>query len=227
MKLHGLVITGFIFTLGLHLAAMAEPQTLVLSDGMASYHSRDVLSAWVGKTPEVKGSLVYDDRTGEFLTGQVQVQLASIDSGNGLRDGRMRKEFLQTDQYPAALFVVKSLTGFAKFTEWKRWGTKQKGTISGDLTIRDITRPVTFTSEAVYTGRELQLKATGTIKMTDYGITPPSLLLVTVEDAVGLEFTAVGKGPHPRLIAMGNRVSTHINGTSRPHIDRFYARKNL
>jgi polyisoprenoid-binding protein YceI len=61
------------------------------------------------------------------------------------------------------------------------------------LTIRNITKPVTFDAEAVYTGKELKITGTSKVKMTDYGITPPTLLLVTVEDTLGLEFDALAK----------------------------------
>jgi len=52
---------------------------------------------------------------------------------------------------------------------------------------------VTFDAEAIYTGKELKVTGTSKVKMTDYGITPPSLFLVTVEDSVGLEFDALAK----------------------------------
>jgi len=199
-----LVATGRVFGIivlsVLNQPLRALPQTLSFQTATASYRSRDILNSWIGKTKQVTGSLVYDDKTGMVMEGKVQVGLASLDSGDGLRDSRMRNEFLQTEQYPNATFILKSVEGFSKFTEWKQWGTQQKGKLIGELTIRNLTRPVTFEGEAVYTGRELQLKGMGTIKMTDFGITPPSLLLVTVEDSVVLEINAVATGPSPRLI---------------------------
>jgi len=175
------------------LKVLAEPQTLNFQEATASYRSRDALSSWVGKTSKVTGTLVYDDKTGAVVSGKVQVDLATLDSGNGLRDTRMRNEFLQTDKYPSANFVLKSVDGFPAFTEWKEWGVQQKGKITGDLTVHNITRPVSFEANALYTGKELQLSGKGLIKMTDFGITPPSLFLVTVEDTVTLEITAVIK----------------------------------
>jgi len=188
-----------------HLKVMAAPQTLTFQEATASYQSRDVLSSWVGKTKQVTGTLVYDDKTGVVIEGKVQVQIATLDSGNGLRDTRMRNEFLQTEQYPNAVFTLTAIEGFSKFTDWRKWGLKERGKITGELTLRNITRPVTFEGEAVYTGRELQLKGTGIIKMTDFGITPPSLLLVTVEDNVTLEIQAIVTGPHPALAPQGNQ----------------------
>ena len=186
----GLVL---LLVLGFSVAAHAEPKTLKFEQSTAAYKGRDALSAWTGTTKDVNGSVNYDSQTGEFIKGEVQIGLASIDSGNGVRDGRMRNEFLQTDKFPTALFVVKKIENFPKFSEWKQWGNRQKGKILGDLTIKNITKPVTFDAEAVYTGKELKIRGMGKVKMTDYGITPPSLLLVTVEDSVGLEFDALAK----------------------------------
>jgi polyisoprenoid-binding protein YceI len=174
-------------------AALAEPKTLKFDQSTAAYKGKDALSAWTGTTKDVNGTVEYDSQTGEFIKGEVQVGLASIDSGNGVRDARMRNEFLQTDKFPTALFVVKKIENFPKFSAWKQWGNRQKGKIIGDLTIKNITKPVTFEAEAIYTGKELKVTGTSKVKMTDYGITPPSLFLVTVEDSVGLEFDALAK----------------------------------
>ncbi|MGA7954182.1 MAG: YceI family protein [Gloeobacterales cyanobacterium] len=186
----GLVL---LLVLGLSVAAHAEPKTLKFEQSTAAYKSRDSLSAWTGTTKDVNGSVTYDSQTGEFLKGEVQIGLASIDSGNGVRDARMRNEFLQTDKFPTALLVVKKIENFPKFSDWKQWGNRQKGKLIGDLTIKNITKPVTFDAEAIYTGKELKITGTSKVKMTDYGITPPSIFLVTVEDTLGLEFDALAK----------------------------------
>jgi polyisoprenoid-binding protein YceI len=184
---------AFLLLLTLSTAAYAEPKTLKFERSSAFYTGRDALAAWKGTTKDVNGSVAYDSQTGEFLKGEVQIGLASIDSGNGVRDARMRNEFLQTDKFPTATFVVKKIENFPKFSEWKQWGNRQKGKMVGDLTIRNITKPVTFDAEAIYTGKELKITGTSKVKMTDYGITPPSILLVTVEDTLGLEFDALAK----------------------------------
>ncbi|WP_287128035.1 YceI family protein [Candidatus Cyanaurora vandensis] len=188
--MRSLVLLGLVMTV----PVQAAPRTLTIERGTASYQSRDFLSAWTGTTDQMQGSIRFDDRTGLLLAGIVTVQLAGIDSKNGARDARMRGE-LQTDKFPTATFTLQTLEGFPKFSAWKQWGSRQQGKIRGDLTIRDITRPVTFDGEAVYTSRELRIKATGTIKMTDFNLTPPSLLLVTVENTVGLTFEAVALPP--------------------------------
>jgi polyisoprenoid-binding protein YceI len=184
---------ALLLALSLNSAAHAEPKTLQFEQATVAYKGRDSLASWTGTTKEVTGTLAYDSQTGELLKGDVQVGLASINSGNGVRDARMRNEFLQTDKFPTALFVVKKVEDFPKFSDWKQWGNRQKGRIIGDLTIKNVTKPVTFEAETVYTGKELKVTGTSKVKMTDFGITPPSIFLVTVEDTVGLEFNALAK----------------------------------
>lgn len=173
--------------------ALAQPRILKIERSTATYTSRDALYSWAGTTSGVSGTISFDDQTGELLQGEVQVDLATIDSGNGLRDGRMRNEFLQTDKFPKATLTIDKLEGYPKFSEWKKWGLKQTGKIYGQLTIRNITHPVVWDAEAIYLGKELKVSAKGQIKMTDFGITPPSLAFVTVEDNVGLQATIVAK----------------------------------
>jgi polyisoprenoid-binding protein YceI len=61
-------------------------------------------------------------------------------------------------------------------------------TVVGDLTVHDVTRPVTFDAIAKITGDTLNSTATATITMSDFGIEPPDLAnFVKAEDTVGLE----------------------------------------
>ncbi len=172
---------------------LAQPRSMKIEKSTATYSSHDALYSWTGTTSGVSGTLSFDDQTGEILKAEVDVDLATIDSGNGLRDGRMRNEFLQTDKFPKATLTIDKLEGYPKFSEWKKWGTKQTGKIYGQLTIRNITRPVIWDAEAIYLGKELRVNAKGQIKMTDFGITPPSLAFVTVDDSVGLQATILAK----------------------------------
>ncbi|WP_164928835.1 YceI family protein [Gloeobacter violaceus] len=173
--------------------AQAAPKTLKFDQGTATYTNRDAFASWEGNTSDIGGTLILDDQTGELVKGEIQIGLAAIDSGNGARDARMRGEFLQTEKYPKATFVVTKLEGFPSVAEWKKWGLKQTGKIHGDLTIKEVTRPVVFEAEAVYLGTELKVSGKGQTKMTDFGISPPSLLFVTVDDAIGLKFQAVAR----------------------------------
>lgn len=65
------------------------------------------------------------------------IQSASFDSGDANRDGHVRSaDFFDVEQFPELTFVSGSITG-----------SGEDYALSGDLTIRGITKPVTFETE--------------------------------------------------------------------------------
>jgi polyisoprenoid-binding protein YceI len=70
--------------------------------------------------------------------GHVTVQAASIDTGNEQRDGHLRSgDFFEAEKYPTVEFELKSVTPAG--------GDQYK--VTGDLTIKGITREVTLDYE--------------------------------------------------------------------------------
>jgi polyisoprenoid-binding protein YceI len=70
--------------------------------------------------------------------GRVTIDAASIDSGNPQRDGHLRNaDFLDVEKYPQIVFELKSI----------RPDHRDVFKVSGDLTIRGVTREVTLDYE--------------------------------------------------------------------------------
>jgi polyisoprenoid-binding protein YceI len=63
--------------------------------------------------------------------------------------------------------------------------------MSGDLTVRTTTRPVTWDVEARIEDDTLYAAATTLVKMTQFGFQPPSLTILRVEDDVTLTLNLV------------------------------------
>ena len=59
----------------------------------------DILHTVQGTFQLESGSIVFDPHTGE-AGGQIIVDAASGNSGNGTRDSKMKKEVLETTRYP-------------------------------------------------------------------------------------------------------------------------------
>ncbi len=98
---------------------------------------------------------------------EVALDAASVNTGAGDRDDHLRSaDFLDVENYPTINFVS---------TEIEREGDGWK--ISGDLTIRDVTRPISF--DAVYEGSAVDpwgndhvaFSATGKLNREDWGLT--------------------------------------------------------
>ncbi|HEV8649960.1 MAG TPA: YceI family protein [Actinomycetes bacterium] len=102
----------------------------------------------------------------ERSTGHVEIAAVSIDTGQEGRDARLRgEEFLQAERFPSLVFHSAAV----------RQIDDERYTVDGDLTIRDITRPVTL--EVRYLGRtrdpaglsRASLRVRAEIDREDYG----------------------------------------------------------
>ncbi|MDO5493534.1 MAG: YceI family protein [Nesterenkonia sp.] len=117
---------------------------------------------------------------------EAQVQAASFSSGNEDRDGHIRSEdFLDAEQHPVLTFRAEGAAV-----------TEEEFELSGDLTIRGVTRPVTFDAEfggqAVdpFGATRAGFSATTTISRKDFGLTWNAALEaggVLVSDKVKIE----------------------------------------
>jgi polyisoprenoid-binding protein YceI len=105
------------------------------------------------------------------------------------RDGVVLRR-LDTDAHPLAEFTATEITGLpARYVE----GQEARVQVPGNLTIRGVTRPVVLDTKATLRGTELSGAATTRFNMSDFGVDPPAIAAVRVEDPVTIvvEFTAV------------------------------------
>ena len=124
--------------------------------------------------------------------GTVKVDLSSLTTGIDLRDKDMKSaDYLNTAKYPYAIF---SLTGISEAVELKD-AKKTNVMLSGNLTIRGVTKNISVPVELTYfkqgqntqsklKGNLLKVSSTFNIKMSDFGIEVPSLLLMKVSNDV-------------------------------------------
>lgn len=111
--------------------------------------------------------LSYDPNDPEAASVTAQIQAASIDTDNERRDNDLRSaNYLAVDSFPEITFTSKKV---------ERAGDGRLR-ISGDLTMRGVTRLVVLDSEvgavlATPRGRRTAFTATTTLKRQDFGIT--------------------------------------------------------
>lgn len=120
------------------------------------------------------------------------IDMASVDSGDKTRDDHLRSgDFFDVEKFPKATFSSTRVT----------WDGK-RGTLSGDLTIKDVTRPVTL--EVDYLGHARDpwgndrtvFSAHGKVNREDWGLTWNMVLdsggiLVSKEIELSLELEAI------------------------------------
>jgi polyisoprenoid-binding protein YceI len=85
------------------------------------------------------------------------------------------------------------VTGITPFPANYVDGTEVSINITGNMTIRGVTKPLTFAAKARRAGSALTGIADVDFKMTDFGMTPPDVRLAKSEDGVHLQIVIVAK----------------------------------
>lgn len=125
--------------------------------------------SWLyGRFDDFNGSFSFDENDSAKNAIAVTINTASINSNNAERDKHLRSEdFLFVDKYPEATFVSSSVQPGANGST---------ATITGDLTLRGVTKQVTLDAEAVGQGQDpwggyrAGFIATTTLALKDYNI---------------------------------------------------------
>jgi polyisoprenoid-binding protein YceI len=121
-----------------------------------------------GRFTDVEAEIELDEERPEASKVRATVAAASLSTGNADRDAHLTSaDFLDVERYPALTFVS---------TEVRRKGD-DAFELSGDLTIRDVTRSVSLAGE--FTGpvaspwgdRRFGFSLTGSIDREDFGLT--------------------------------------------------------
>ena len=165
---------------------------LVPDKSQARYRVREQLagvafpSDAVGSTNVFTGTIV--GRTdGTIVSDQskFQVDLRTLKSNEAMRDGFIGRSTLQTSQYPYATFVPTSAPGLPLTLP-------AKGQVAfkliGNLTIRNVTKPVTWDVQGTVNGNTATGTATTNFTFEYFDLTRPSVARVlSIEDNIKLE----------------------------------------
>lgn len=148
-----------------------------------------------GRFAELEGTIVADEENIGDSTVEVTMQAASIDTRSEQRDTHLRSaDFLDVENYPTVTFRSTRVEG-----------TKDEFQLTGDLTIRDVTRPitldVTFEGEGKdpWGGTRASFSAKGKFDRRDFGLTwnvalETGGILVSNEVKINIEAQLVQQG---------------------------------
>lgn len=133
----------------------------------------------IGRTNAVEGDFqLYMQNGKAFIAlSNLQVDLTTLTTDSPIRDEAIRKTWLESDKYPKAIFVANSVEGLpADAVQNEPYTFK----VSGDLTIRNITKPVTFDVTVTVSDNAMTGEGTTVIYMKDFGFDPPSIVGKTI-----------------------------------------------
>ena len=144
----------------------AEVFSVDPTHSMALFRVRHGASMFWGRFNKVTGTVRYDEGSDSGLELEVAVAIDSVDSGSEKLDGHLKSEqFFFADKHPTATF---------KSTSSRRTG-KKTYEVSGDFTMRGVSKPLTVTVDWLGTsesrrGRTCGLETSFSVKRSDYGI---------------------------------------------------------
>jgi polyisoprenoid-binding protein YceI len=152
---------------------------------------RGIMTNAVGVTSDIEGDIYLTEAgLADSPQSTFRVDLSTLRSDEGMRDNFIKRNTLQTDQYQYAEFVLEAVSGFP--TDYVE-GDEVPMTLSGTLTIRDVSLPVTWDVLARQAGDTLTAVADLTITFQEFGMTPPSVTIATAEDEIQLQIVLVAR----------------------------------
>jgi polyisoprenoid-binding protein YceI len=138
----------------------------------------------VGRTPDVTGTMTVAGN--EVTAVDVDVDLTTLQSDSGTRDGALRSRGLESDQFPTATFA---LTGPLALPAGVDGGGPVTAEATGDLTIHGVTQPVTLTVQAELSGTTAAIVGQAPVRLADFGIDPPTgFSVLSIKDEGTFEF---------------------------------------
>jgi polyisoprenoid-binding protein YceI len=143
----------------------------------------------VGNSKGVSGELWVDLASpGSSRIGEIVVDVSRLESDDRDRDNALRNAYLESRRFPRATFKNAALS---RLPERVVPGQPFTFRMEGDLTAHDVTQRVGWDVEAKLVGDELQAKATTKVKLSDFRIDVPSLLMLKAEDEAELAIEIV------------------------------------
>lgn len=178
-------ILALFAVLTLALTSRAELETYKIDSVHSSvgFSLRHIVSKFSSSFTKVSGTIAYDAAAPEKSSVEATVEIASVNTANEKRNAHiLSADFFDAVKFPTASF---------KSTAWKKTGADTFD-VTGDLTIKDVTKPVTLKVVLVGSGPGMGgatlsgWEATVTIKKSEFGVAGPAMLSKALGDDVAL-----------------------------------------
>jgi polyisoprenoid-binding protein YceI len=150
----------------------------------------------IGKTQVISGTIaVKPDGTLDAAVSKFTVGLDSLQTDQSMRDNYVRRSILQTSQFPTAVFVPTLISGLPASLPTAGSVTFK---LTGVMTIRDVTKPITWDVTGTIQGDQLSATATTQFKFEDFNLAQPHVpVVLSVVDQINLEMDMVLQRSQP------------------------------
>jgi len=168
-------------------SASVEGTWKVGTGSVVGYRVDEVLigqhSTAVGRGTEVSGSILISGAT--VTEGSFDVAMGSVVSDQSQRNSQFDGPIMEVSRFPTSTLRI---TGPIVLHTIPAQGATVDYPAAGDLTLRGVTKPVTFTVSAERTGGGIAVLADIPIRFSTWGIANPSISgFVTTSDSGTLE----------------------------------------
>lgn len=154
---------------------------IVPGESRVTFFVLDNRGGFTGRTTAVTGRVTVEPpRGGGDYVARVEatIDARSFTTGNPLRDAAMRSTYLKTAHYPTITFLGTATArpglGIHPF----------ETTVQGQVTVRNVTRPVAFPATVVALASEYIADGTAVVRMADFGIPYPRAFIFVAHDPV-------------------------------------------
>lgn len=167
--------------------AAAEERLLVLDPAQSEIAfdlpatGHDVHGVFVLRDGEIR----FDSDTGA-ASGEIRVELAGGETGNGSRDRTMREDVLEAEKFPFARFEVRRVAG-----ELAEQGSS-KIRLGGVFDLHGSQHPLEVEAEVRREAGRLVADVTFPVPFVEWGMKDPSIFFLRVDKTVSVKVHAVG-----------------------------------
>ena len=147
------------------------------------------LNLAIGRTKGIAGDVLVDfSNPANSQIGTVVINVNQLTSDEDRRDNFIRNNFLQSAQYPQATFKPTKIEGLPASV---KPGDQLTLKVTGDLTVKQTTKPVTFDVTLTANQDKLTGTASTQVALSDFGVGPIQIAMLQTEDKAKLVFDFV------------------------------------
>ena len=181
----GLAVGTVLITLAVSAAAQQTTFKLDPSQTTVKFTLGDVLHTVHGTFHLKRGALQFEPASGK-LSGEIVVDARSGESGSGVRDRKMHKEILESEQYPEIAFRPDKIEGTVASQG------KSSVKVHGMFSIHGVDREIMVPAEVEMSADHWAATVHFTIPYAKWGMKNPSTLFLRVNDYVEIDLVAAG-----------------------------------
>ncbi len=181
----------FLFLLAIFLSVVQAQVTVTLNpESAVEYEAHDQNDRWTGRAPlsRLEFSLNADNLRDSSLT--IAVKPGDFSSGNFFRDTNASRALFETSKYPEIVFVTKRIQADA---DTLADGDSREVTLTGDLTMHGVTKELETAVTLTRAGNTITATGGFEVKLTDFGMKPPTLFNIVVDENVVVRFIVIGE----------------------------------